>query len=221
MYTTSKRSIHNPVNCLYLQGIVDVNCYLYSNTDGHSFLIDPGCDGNQILDYIKRKGLTVDKILLTHGHFDHFGAASYVSSETGAEIYAYEKSKQYLPDPEYNLSTAFGTKMVLDDFVPLRDGDVLYLNDGKSCGLTLISTPGHTEDSVIYYSEENGLAFTGDTVFRHSYGNTSFPGGNLDRIRRSILEIILKLPEDTLLYSGHTPVTDVKEEKGFYKFIFH
>lgn len=209
--------MHNKVECIQLYGYIDVNCYIYSDHEGHAFVIDPGCSGDVICDYIGKNGIIVDKILLTHGHFDHFGAAEYLREKTGAEIYAYEGSDRYLKDPSYNLSNSFGTNLSLDRFVSLKNGEIVSINDDLN--LKVISTPGHTTDSVIYYSEKDSIAFTGDTIFKRSYGNTMFPGGNIEELKKSIKEKVFSLSEETILYSGHTEQTTVREEKQYFKFL--
>ena len=80
----------------------------------------------------------------------------------------------------------------------------------------MIYTPGHTTDSVIYYSQRDHAAFVGDTIFKDSIGNYQLPGGNFAAIQKSIMERIFTLPDDTVLYSGHTEQTTVGTEKRKY-----
>ena len=80
----------------------------------------------------------------------------------------------------------------------------------------MIYTPGHTPDSVLLYNEKERIAFVGDTIFKESIGNYTFPGGNKDLLIQSIMERVFTLPDDTVLYSGHSEPTTVGAEKRFY-----
>ena len=89
------------------------------------------------------------------------------------------------------------------------------MRDG-SCRLRVIHTPGHTTDSVVYYSEKDRVAFVGDTIFKGSAGNWQYPGGNRQTLVESITEKIFALPDDTVLYSGHSEETTIGTEKRRY-----
>ena len=167
---------------------------------------------------MRDKGLTVERVLVTHGHFDHIGAARDVAQTLGVPICAGERSRKYFGDPEYNLSRQFfppdGFTIPENEVTFLADDAVISLSEG-SLALRLVPTPGHTEDGVMYVAEtEPHLAFVGDTIFRASYGATHFPGGDERTLLASIQERILTLPDDTYLLSGHSEPTTVGEEKG-------
>ena len=98
----------------------------------------------------------------------------------------------------------------------LRNGDTVRLTANPAFALTVLHTPGHTTDSVVYYSEKDRVAFVGDTIFKGSVGNDQYPGGNRKDLIRSITERILTLPENTVLYSGHSEETTVGTEKRRY-----
>ena len=83
-----------------------------------------------------------------------------------------------------------------------------------SVKLKVIHTPGHTADSVLFYDEQNHLAFVGDTIFKGSIGATHFPGGNFQQLKQSLLQKVFSLPEETVLYSGHSEATTIKQEKN-------
>ena len=214
---------------LYLietHGPITTNTYLYGDdATRHAFLIDPGFEPERILAAIRAKGITVERILLTHGHFDHIGAALAVSDALGAlPICMWEKGKKYAESPDWNLSANFfppaGFTLPAARMTYLPDGDCLALAAATACRLHLTATPGHTEDGCSYISEAavtrtdgDRLAFVGDTIFRASYGATHFPGGDEPTLMKSIKTRLLTLPADTLLLSGHSEPTTVGEER--------
>lgn len=202
-----------------VQGPILTNSYLYADdATQHAFVIDPGFEPERIVAAVRDKGLTVERVLVTHGHFDHIGAARDVAQTLGVPICAGERSRKYFRDPTYNLSRQFfppdGFTIPEDEVTFLADDAVISLSEG-SLALRLTPTPGHTEDGVMYVAEtEPHLAFVGDTIFRASYGATHFPGGDERTLLASIQERILTLPDDTYLLSGHSEPTTVGEEKG-------
>lgn len=202
-----------------VQGPILTNSYLYADdATQHAFVIDPGFEPERIVAAVRDKGLTVERVLVTHGHFDHIGAARDVAQTLGVPICAGERSRGYFADPTYNLSRQFlppdGFTIPEDEVTFLADDAVISLAEG-SLALRLVPTPGHTEDGVMYVAEaEPHLAFVGDTIFLASYGATHFPGGDERTLLTSIKERILTLPDDTYLLSGHSEPTTVGEEKG-------
>lgn len=181
---------------------------------GHGFLIDPGAQADALLRIIVEKNWVIESILLTHGHFDHFGAADAIRNALGIPIYASEHAKRYLEDPQMNLSAVMGRlPFVLHEVLPVKDGDILCLKDNPDFSLKVIAVPGHTEDSLMFYTEKHHAAFVGDTIFKGSPGTSEYPGGNQTALRKSIIEKILALSGDTVLLSGHTDETTVSIEK--------
>lgn len=190
----------------------DVCSYFYiDGASGRGFLFDPGADADRILSEIKNNNYTIEKIIITHGHYDHIGALDEVRERTGTPAYIHKNGALFLSDPYYNLS---GNMTASADGY-FEDGDVISTSDG-SLELKVIHTPGHTDDSCVFYSEKNGLAFTGDTIFKGTYGNYRFPTGSKDTLMRSIRDKILTLPDNTVLFSGHTDKTTVRNERPYY-----
>lgn len=174
----------------------------------HAFLIDPGAQGDLFLDAIARNGWTVEKILLTHGHMDHMGAAAELRDKLGVPVLAHEKADEYLLNPELNLSAEYGLDIVLPGTQKFRDGDVIALDANPEAKLRVMYVPGHTDDSVAFLDEKDGVAFVGDTVYQGGPGLTVFPTGNPARLQRSLETKILPLPPETALCSGHAePIT--------------
>lgn len=195
--------------------ILTTNAYFYidENTK-HGFLVDPAAEPEKLLQIIKENGWTIEKILITHGHFDHIGAVEKLAKELGVPYYIHANGKQYLIDPQMNLSAFFEHNITLPKAEYLQDGDEIPLNSAPDIKLKVIYTPGHTADSVIYYDQNNNVAFVGDTIFKDSVGRTDLPGGNTAQLYDSIKNKVITLPDDTVLYSGHTEKTSVQHEKG-------
>ena len=202
---------------------IEENCYVYFSenfsSDGfyHGFLIDPGDESEKILREIESQKILVEKILITHGHHDHIGALNNLQPILKCPIVMSKSGRKYSEDPVWNLSQFFGDPIRFDELpIEFLDNHSKISTSDQNLSLELIETPGHTLDGAIYYSAEDHLAFVGDTIFKNSFGRTDFPGGNFDELMKSIREIILKLPEDTKLFSGHMDSTTVENEKILY-----
>ena len=203
------------VKKLEVCGLIRTNAYFYiDETTKHGFLIDPGAEPDKILSDIKENQLSIDKILITHGHFDHIGAVAEVSKILGIPYYAHQNAKQYLTDGAYNLSSYFGEGIKLSEACYFEENDEFSLSDNLS--LKVVYTPGHTLDSVVFYDKKNGIAFVGDTIFKGSVGRTDVPGGDFQTLQTSIKNKILALPDETILYSGHSDSTTVGAEKAWF-----
>jgi glyoxylase-like metal-dependent hydrolase (beta-lactamase superfamily II) len=188
-------------------GFNGTNSYLVSDQDS-TFIIDPGADGEKILAFIQEKNLEVDKIILTHGHFDHIGAVAYIQEKTGAKLFIHSEDKEYLMDGQKNLSYFTG------DLIETVSPDSL-LEEGDLIGnFRVIHSPGHTPGSICLYNEEEGILFSGDTIFKNGYGRTDFPGGDQQTLFNSIRKL-LQLPDETIVLPGHGPSTTIAEFKRY------
>ncbi len=202
------------IRLLQVQGVFAENTYFY--IDDHSksgFLIDPGAQAGVIYDVIVRNGWNIEKILLTHGHFDHFGAAELLREKLTAPIYIYPDDSRYLTDTRLNLSANSPQPVRVIHYEELYDGEVIRLKANSGFYLKVIHTPGHTPGSVTYYSPGENAAFVGDLLYQHGPGITDFPGGNPAQLEESIVNKILTLPDDTVLLSGHSSPVTVAEER--------
>jgi hydroxyacylglutathione hydrolase len=151
----------------------------------------------------------VDKILLTHGHFDHVGAVRLLRETSGAKVFIH-------PDDAERMTTARRQGLIFGLSVPdppapdvlVGDGDTVAFEDRA---FRVAHTPGHTPGCVSYILE--AMAFVGDLIFAGSIGRTDLPGGDHDALIRAVREKIFVLPDDTVLFPGHGPATTVGEEK--------
>jgi glyoxylase-like metal-dependent hydrolase (beta-lactamase superfamily II) len=188
------------------------NCYIcYNDETLEGFIVDPGASPERIQAEVMGLGVKPASIVLTHGHFDHIGAADALRKACSIPIIAYEGEKALLADPDLNLSMAFeGTPMVLAADRLVKNGEELTL-----AGFTakVLHTPGHTAGSVCYYFPEEQLLLSGDTLFCGSLGRTDFPGGSTRDILFSIIRTLFALPEETKVFAGHNEPTSIGDEK--------
>ena len=192
-------------------GAMGANCYLYACMESKkAVIIDPGADGKKIHRWVLEKGLTIEYILLTHGHVDHIGAVDELRGLLGeVSVGIHADDAEMLTDARKNLSSYLGSEVVLQsaDFL-LHDGQELMIGNQR---LSVISTPGHSPGCVCFLSNE-GL-FSGDTLFAGAIGRTDFPGGSLEQLLKGVKEKLLILPEDTLVFPGHGEETRIGLEK--------
>ena len=198
-----------------VRGIFPVNAYFYiDDATRHGFLIDPGAEADKLLEIIEREQFTIEKILLTHGHFDHIGAVNEMQAKLGVEVCMQGNGRDYIKNPVWNLSAYFNLNMKLDDVTYIEDFSDINLSANKNFGLKMIPLAGHTTDGAIFYSENDSVAFVGDSIFLNSIGRTDFPGGDEITLRKNLRDKIFTLPDDTILLSGHSDTTTVANEKN-------
>ena len=193
-------------------GAVSTNCYLvYHEETKKAVIIDPADNGPYIIRQCQLLGLKPEAVLLTHGHFDHMLAAVELKKQYGCPICAGAEEAAMLRDPSLNLSGTCGTEQTgFEADQLLRDGQEVSFAGYQ---WKVIATPGHTAGSVSYYIEEEGVLFSGDTLFAESLGRTDLPTGNARIIIRSIIDKLFILPEDTMVYPGHDHPTSIGHEK--------
>ena len=192
-------------------GRIQTNCYLAGDSDTNEcIVIDPGDEAEKIAACAESQGRKITAIILTHGHFDHIGAVSYLKSKCAAKVYACLKEKDLLKEPELNLSVNINRRMSEAADVYVSEGDII-----KEAGIELkvIETPGHTIGGVCYYCENDKVLFSGDTLFEMSVGRTDFPTSSSADLVKSVREKLFKLPDDVLVYPGHGGATDIGFEK--------
>ena len=202
----------------FVEPPIDNNNYLIIDEKSKkALLIDCSAVDSQITKTLQEYNAELKYILLTHGHFDHTGAANELRRVLNLPVLAYRTANDYLLDARKNLSALCGPPITIRDATFIDDGDNITLEANPSFFLHVIDTPGHTTDSVTYYSSNDHVAFVGDTIFKGSIGNYQYPGGNLIDLQNSIRNKIFSLPNETVLCSGHSAQTTVGLEKQRYR----
>ena len=182
-------------------GAYQTNCYILHQEDSSScVVIDPGYTPEVILDFLAGKGLKLEAILLTHGHFDHVGAVRDLAAETGCQVYLNPDDLSMPP------RMTAGPLYYTDTY---SDGDTL---SPAGIPFQVLSTPGHTPGSVCLIAEN--YLFSGDTLFAGSCGRTDLPGGSTRAIRES-LRRLAALPQDYSVHPGHGESTTLAWEKQY------
>lgn len=195
----------------FVLGMVGTNCYLVVNEEEKQcILIDPAVYSGEIAEQIRREGLDLRAILLTHGHFDHImGIDGFRKEFPEIPVYAHREEEALLKDASMNASLEFGRQYTFSGAAYAEDGDVLDL---AGMQFRVIHTPGHTIGGCCYYLPEEKVLFSGDTLFRESIGRTDFPTGNSSQLMRSVRKKLFTLPEDTVVYPGHMEATTIGDE---------
>ncbi len=189
-------------------GPLETNCWLVADDEGAPVLvIDPAGEAERIIQEVD--GREVVGVVLTHGHFDHLGAAGELVEATGAPLLVHAADA-----PQVSSSVANGARFFgFDMEAPEPDGT---LEEGASLAvgsveLEVLHTPGHTPGGISLLGE--GHLFSGDLVFAGSVGRTDFPGGDAGALERSIAEKVAPLPDETVIHPGHGPDTTVGRER--------
>lgn len=194
-------------------GVNFTNCYLIGKKDGNAIVIDPGDDLEKIMALIDKNNLNVEKIINTHGHFDHITANSELKEKTNADIYIHEKDKEALVNPDKNLSTHLGqnnlVKLKEADHT-LAEGDIIEIEDYK---FKVLHTPGHSPGSICLHDKDKQVLISGDTIFSMGVGRTDFPGCSQEELISSIENKLLNLPDETKVYPGHGQETTIGKFK--------
>jgi len=201
----------------YVVGPVQTNCYIVINDETREcFVVDPGASAKQLAERIRKDQLIPVAVLLTHGHFDHAGAAEELAKEFDIKIYAHGAEKDTLQNPKKNVSWMMGVSEIYHADVFLKDDEIINLAGFE---IKVLYTPGHTEGGCCYYIAAEDVVFTGDTLFAQSVGRTDFPGGSMSQIVRSIQDKLLTLNEagnletDIMVYPGHNDPTTIETER--------
>ena len=199
-------------------GMVQTNTWFVLHEETKELiLVDPADDAARIIQKIEENEWKLQAILLTHGHFDHIGAVDDLRAHfIGVQCYAGEKEEEVLENGSYNLSASWAAALSIRADRLLRDKETLTLAGFK---IKVIETPGHTKGGVCYYLSEEGVLFSGDTLFRTSVGRTDFPTGSMSQIVRSVQYLTENLPGDTVVYPGHQEITTIAYEQRFNPYL--
>jgi glyoxylase-like metal-dependent hydrolase (beta-lactamase superfamily II) len=195
------------------------NCtLLWCEKTRHGTVVDPGGDVSRILAAIAEEGVTVDKLLVTHGHIDHAGAAAELAEKLGVQIEGPHAEDAFLLDDLPAQSQRYGFPLA-GSFIPgrwLKDGDSVQIGEEA---LAVLHTPGHTPGHVVFFQRDANLALVGDVLFRGSIGRTDFPRGDHNALIASIREKLFPLGDDVAFIPGHGPMSTFGEERRSNPFI--
>ena len=192
-------------------GMVSTNVYVCMHAETkEAFIVDPADDADEIIRLVSAMGAKPCAILLTHGHFDHIGAADALRKRYEIPVYAEEHEKELLSSPALNLSGGWADSLTLTADHLLKDGDMLNI-----AGFTIrvLHTPGHTPGGCWYELVGEDILFSGDTLFYMSVGRTDFPGSSGAAMRMSLHRLLEELSEDTQVLPGHGESTTIGYEK--------
>jgi len=190
-------------------GDIQENCYIIETQNKNAVIIDSGDEAERILDFVAKNGLTVKKILITHGHFDHTGAVFEIVEKTGAEVYIHLFDAQMLESGTLSLASLIPS-MKFKPFLTykaIQDGDVITQDE---IYFKVIHTPGHTPGGVCYICGDT--IFSGDTLFAGTVGRVDFPTGSFDDIIKSVKKLA-ELDGDFAVLSGHGEPTTLEVER--------
>jgi hydroxyacylglutathione hydrolase len=196
-------------------GPLKTNCYLIQRGK-LEFVIDPSGDPEVLLKYITEEGIKPSALILTHGHFDHFGAAAALEERFGSlEVFVPE-----LDIPTLKKANSFSILIAKKSIkVPanLRSIDAQG-SQIEQFGLKMTATPGHTPGSVVYFDPASQVLFTGDTILHHKIAIHALPFFE-DRtvLQRSLALIRREFPKDALIFPGHGKLSRLEVELRYNK----
>ncbi|MFH1714673.1 MAG: MBL fold metallo-hydrolase [Elusimicrobiota bacterium] len=188
-------------------GILETNCYVCVMDNKEALIVDPGAEGDRIINYCRNNKLKVRYIFNTHGHGDHIGANKPVKDETRAPICIHSLDKELLVSASKNLSEISGYSITSPKADILLEDNQTYIIGNKT--LRVLHTPGHTHGCVCLIID-NAL-FSGDTLFRLCIGRTDLPHSS-DSEMRSSLSRLKQLDGKPDVYPGHGEITTLEYE---------
>lgn len=189
---------------MYVKKIInsyfETNSYIFEYNNS-LFIIDPGSDINKIINSLENKKL--DYILLTHGHMDHIGSVKELIKLYNPKVFLSNLDKDYI-----------NGNIILDPYFDKNNYNFEFIDysNFNIDGIKIINTKGHSKGSVSIYLEKEGIIFTGDTLFKGSFGRFDFPLGNFKELKESI-NLLFSLDENVIIYPGHGENSLISIEK--------
>jgi hydroxyacylglutathione hydrolase len=199
-------------------GPLQCNCSVIGDEGTREALvIDPGDDIDDVLALIRKHGLKVKQIIITHAHIDHVGGAMKLRKVTGAPILLNQNDYALLKMLDVQaawIGMASPGNVEIDQSLGHADKVKAGLLEAD-----VLHTPGHTEGSICLYFAPEKKLIAGDTLFAGSIGRTDLPGGSMQKIINSLHERVLALPDETVVVPGHGPLTTIGEERETNPFL--
>lgn len=191
------------------------NCYIVCDEKTkETMVVDPAGQVDEIINIINILDGKLKYIYLTHCHGDHIGGVTELKNKMGGKILIHRDDAPGLNDININLTRFIDMPEIeLEPDSRVDDGDLIHLGDLE---FKVIHTPGHTCGSTSLYCDEEKLLFSGDTLFRGTWGRTDLPTSSFEAVIDSITNKLMKLPDETICYPGHGKSTMIKEEKPIY-----
>ncbi len=198
-------------------GPAQTNCYLVGCEQTRSaVVIDPGWGASAILQAARSAELTIELILLTHGHFDHIGAVADLKDATAAPIAVHAREIDWLHANGGAEAFGFKIRSVPQPERLLAHGEQIELG---TLAFETRYVPGHTQGHVAFIEHQQRTAFVGDVLFAGSIGRTDLPGGDYDTLIASITEQLMSLPDDYRVFPGHGLPTTIGAERQTNPFL--
>ncbi len=192
------------------------NCYIVEDEEAkEAMVIDPGGEPEKIIEMLDTLGIDKLKyIYLTHCHGDHFGGILELKAKKGGKVLIHRDDSEGLYNKAISLTYYIGMDDIeLEADSRVDDGDLIHVGNIE---FRVIHTPGHTKGGSCLYCEKEDLLFSGDTLFRGTWGRTDLPTGNFEQIINSITNKLTVLPDNTIVYPGHGRITTIREEDPIY-----
>ena len=186
-------------------GGMGANAYIACKEgDDKAFVVDPGAECGRIIEALDELGIDeVTHIFLTHGHFDHIGAAADLKRATGAKVCIHERDLAMLSSQRENLAALAGMRIpACEPDIVLKGGEVI---EAAGMDVKVLHTPGHSGGSVCYLTD--GAMFAGDTLFYLSIGRVDLPGSDPDEYVHTLGTVLRSIDKDYTVYTGHGPET--------------
>ena len=193
----------------------ETNCYIIvDETQKKAMVIDPAGEVPKIIEILDTLGAELVYIYLTHCHADHINGVNELKKEKGGKVLIHRKGRENLENRGPVLAEYIGLPpiYVKEDSI-VDDDDILHVGDLE---FRVIYTPGHTDDGTSLYCEKEEMLFSGDTLFKGAWGRVDLPTSDFDSIMNSIINKLLILPENTIVYPGHGKPTRIGDEKPIY-----
>ena len=191
------------------------NCYILQDENTkETMVIDPGGEANKIIELLDILQAKVKYIYLTHCHGDHIGAVNQLKQAKGGKVLIHSEDAENINNPDINLGPYMNIQLdPIEVDSRVYDGDLLHVGNIE---LKVIHTPGHTIGGSSLYSEKEKMLFSGDTLFKGTWGRTDLPTSSFKDVINSISNKLMILPDSTIVYSGHGEVTTIREEEPIY-----
>lgn len=192
------------------------NTYLVWDLRKNTVVIDPGCYSREeqleLISFIEEHELKIVGLLSTHAHIDHVLGNQFILNNYNLDYYLHPDDLKVLQSVESyaHLYGFEGYQVSPQPTKSLIHNQKLVFGDLE---MTVLHTPGHAPGHVVFYFEKDNFVVNGDVLFKGSFGRVDLPGGDIEVLKASILNIMFKLPDETEVYCGHGPKTSIGLEK--------